>query len=474
MLAIALAIGLGLRLTLLYRVPPLFMPGDSQSFLLPAFDLARGVGFEPVLKRPPGYPLLVAGALRLLGEDLHGLVFLQAGLGLGTVAASYWIGRLAYGRVPGLLAALAAAIGGQLLIYEHYILAESAFTLLLALGVLGALAALSVRPAFAVLGGLAIGAATLLRPIAEGLIPLWPFLFLATGARRRALALSGWLLLGFLVVLAPASLFELSRQGGSSSGALGEVLLWRITRADSGYLGRDDAARADSVSAARRYVIRRAAERTLPQEIYDGVRREYDLSPAEADALLRDVALEAVLRQPGWYLASTVRMSIELFLADDQRLGDISKRDGEVRYSNPQAKQRTWFEERILHLAEPPPATVQNEFERAEALISLYQPGRYGAAIACLFLVGLALAAFGRPNRLGLIPAACVLAMLVANSALSGPEPRFRYPLDPLIGVVASGGLAGALGLGLIGARRLATSGRGESSPDERKLAPAS
>ena len=48
-LLIVLSVGIVLRLALLYRVPPLFMPGDSQSFLTPAYDLARGLGFDPIL-----------------------------------------------------------------------------------------------------------------------------------------------------------------------------------------------------------------------------------------------------------------------------------------------------------------------------------------------------------------------------------------------------------------------------------------
>ena len=32
--------------------------------------------------------------------------------------------------------------------------------------------------------------------------------------------------------------------------------------------------------------------------------------------------------------------------------------------------------------------------------------------------------------------------MLLANAALAGPEARFRYPIDPLIAVLAFGGLA--------------------------------
>src|SRR4051812_28061003 len=142
---VVLVIGLLLRLALLYRIPPLFMPGDSQSFLTPAYDLARGLGFDPILKRPLGYPLLLTWVISLLGEDLRALVFVQAMLGLVTVAATYWLGRVTFGRAAGTLAALSVALGGQLLIYEHYVLAESVFAMLLTVGLL-ALVAATARP----------------------------------------------------------------------------------------------------------------------------------------------------------------------------------------------------------------------------------------------------------------------------------------------------------------------------------------
>jgi hypothetical protein len=448
------------------------MPGDSQSFLLPAYDLAHGLPFDPILKRPPGYPLLIAAVMRIAGENLAALVFVQAALGLGTVATAYWIGRLAYGRAAGLVASLLTAIGGQLLIYEHYVLAESVFAFLLAAGVLAAVAACRWGRVPALAGGLTLGLATLFRPVAEGaLLLVLAFFLVAVRPRRRALVLGASAVVGFLVVLAPSLLSDLSRQGGSSSGALGEVLLWRITRAESGYLTRADAPAAAAQSpeaAARRYVVRRAADRTPPQEIYNGLRGEFGLRPSEADALMREVALEAISRQPARYLATTARMSIELFFAEDQRLGDISKRDGEARYSNPQAKQRTWFEDRILHLAEPPTPALQNDFDRAEALTSIYQPGRYGGVLAALFAAGLGVAALGRPSRLGLLPAGIVVLMLVANAALSGPEPRFRYPLDPLISVVAAGGLV-ALAGAIARAGRVLARRRGLERSDVRR-----
>jgi hypothetical protein len=450
-----LGLGLLLRLALVYRIPPLFMPGDSQSFLLPAYDLTHGLPFDPILKRPLGYPLFVAGVMATLGEDLRGLVWVQTMLGLVTVAATYWIGRLVFGRTAGAVAALMAAIGGQLLIYEHYILAESIFGMLLTLAVLALLVAArgGAHPhRAAVVGGFGLGVASLFRPIAEVLLPIVPLYFVLTlRPLRRALVLTGFVLAGFAAVMLPAFVTDLALRGGASSGALGEHLLWRITRSDSGYITRDDLNRANSSDApdalARRYVIRRVLDRTLPQEIYTGLRREQGLSAADADAVMRSVALEAIGRQPIRYLTSTLRMTGELFLGEEQLLGDISKRDGDARYANPQSKQRTWFEERILHLGAPADPAVQNEFDRAEALTTLFQPDRMRWLTVVGFAAGVIVCVVVRSRRLGLLLVLSIPPLLLANAALAGPEARFRYPVDPLIGVLVAGGLVSMVGL---------------------------
>ncbi|MFN8636835.1 MAG: glycosyltransferase family 39 protein [Chloroflexota bacterium] len=453
-LSVVLLVGLLFRLALLYRIPPLFMPGDSQSFLTPAFDLARGLGFDPILKRPLGYPLLLAIVISALGEDLRGLVFVQATIGLATVAATYGLGRLAFGRAAGVLAALSVAIGGQIAIYEHYVLAESIFAAWLAGGLLALVA--SVRSGggswrLAATGGALLALASLFRPIAEVIVPILPVFFLATvRPRRSALALTVAAVVGFVCALAPGFAADVVLRGGVSSSALGEHLLWRITRSDSGYITRDDLPRGEAdtpQTAARRYVIRKAVDRTLPQEIFIGLRRDLGLSAGDADAVMRGVALDAIARQPVRYLTSTLRMSVELFFGEDQQLGEVSKKDGDAHYVNPQARQRTWFEDRILHLGEPPSPAVENEFDRAEWLTAVYQPGRAIWLILIGYLLGsLATLVDGRA-RPGLLLALAVPPMLLANAALAGPEARFRYPLDPMIAVLAAGGLVWALHL---------------------------
>jgi hypothetical protein len=341
------------------------------------------------------------------------------------------------------------AIGGQLLIYEHYVLAESVFAMLLAVGLLALVA--SVRCPLsswrlAAVGGAALALASLFRPIAEVAMPLVPIYFLAAvRPSRRAWLLSGVAVIGFVGVMLPALLTDVMLRGGLSSGALGEHLLWRLIRSDSGYITRADLPPAESDSprsAARRYVIRKAIDRALPQEIFTGLRRELGLSAGDADAVMRAVALEAIGRQPGRYLTSTLRMWGELFFAEDQPLGEVSKKDGEAGYVNPQARQRTWFEDRILHLGEPPAQTVENEFDRAERLTSIYQPARFAWVLLFGAVVAGLVSVFSARHRAALLIALAVPPMLLADAALAGPEARFRYPVDPLIAVLAFGGLS--------------------------------
>ena len=68
-LLLLLVVGAAARLAFAFRAPPLFVGGDSQTYLVPGYELAHGFGFAPILKRPPLYPLFVAFSIVLMGED---------------------------------------------------------------------------------------------------------------------------------------------------------------------------------------------------------------------------------------------------------------------------------------------------------------------------------------------------------------------------------------------------------------------
>src|SRR3954464_12939040 len=108
-LGIVLLAAATFKLGFALRIAP-FIAKDSQAYFLPAFDLVHSGQFELGLRRTPGYPLLLAGALMLVGDDLRGIVLLQHLLGIATAGLAYLLGRLAAGesawagRVVGLTA----------------------------------------------------------------------------------------------------------------------------------------------------------------------------------------------------------------------------------------------------------------------------------------------------------------------------------------------------------------------------------
>src|SRR5262249_37981273 len=138
-------VGVGLlalvvRLAFTFRAPP-FVTNDSLSYLLPGFDLIHGGGFAPILKRPPLYPLFIGGVLGPFGEDLRLLMLVQHLLGVAVVLLTYGIGRLLFGPVAGLVAALLTALSGPVIVTEHYLMSEGLYTLWLLGGLLAYLAA---------------------------------------------------------------------------------------------------------------------------------------------------------------------------------------------------------------------------------------------------------------------------------------------------------------------------------------------
>src|SRR6266487_3515015 len=175
-----------IRLAFFFRAPPLYVGGDSQTYLQPAIELLQGAGFDPDIKRPPGYPLFLAGLLATLGPDLQGVNFVQHVLGVLTAAATWALGRATYGRAAGLLAGLLTALNGPLLIFEHYIMAETLTTCLVALALLATFAAArKPLPGRLLLVGLLFGLAGAVHQRTLMLLGLLPLAMLLAGRGRR-------------------------------------------------------------------------------------------------------------------------------------------------------------------------------------------------------------------------------------------------------------------------------------------------
>src|SRR2546421_532278 len=130
LLAAVLTVAIALRLAFAQHAPVL-ATGDSETYLAPSVALERGSGLDLSIKRTPGYPVVVAGVLRLSGEDLRVLAAAQHGLGVVSTALTYILTRTLAGRVAAAFAGLGSAVAGNLIIYERLIMTECLFAVAL-------------------------------------------------------------------------------------------------------------------------------------------------------------------------------------------------------------------------------------------------------------------------------------------------------------------------------------------------------
>ena len=426
---------------------------DSLEYFEPAFSLVSGQGFELALRRPPLYPLFVAGVMQLLGQNLAAVVFVQHLVGVVTVVLAYWLGRLVFGRGAALAGGLLAALNSVLIVHEHYILSESVFTALLAGCCLLLVVALSRdSPGWYVAAGLGFGVAVLARPVAQSLLLAVP---LAVYARhpdlRRAWRPTLLVLLGAALLMVPWTLRNKLTHDELSASGSGRFLSARVVKHDGGYTFYDPATadRHGPLGTRARQIFQdEADERPEEGPIYSRYRSELGLSEADADALLREISLEGIARRPWHYLQTTGQMFLDLFAGDQKE--ELLR--WHYRERNQERLMTSWGELRFL-LSPLTPAQLAEQ-ETAEALGSLYRPTRWLSPLVVGLLLAVLAGLLRVEHRPALFLAAVVGITLLISAALVGEVPRYRYPLDPLIGVLAAGGYSWALGAAWAGLRR--------------------
>lgn len=473
--------------------PPVFVTPDSDDYLWPGYALAYGLGFDPELRRTPLYPLFIAAVLAG-GGGLASVALVQHVLGVVTAALTYALGRATFGagpssgpvasapsigvswpgsalagRIAGLLAGLMSALSGPLIVYEHYLMSETLFTLTLTLALLALVVALKRPTRWRLLAaGGAVALACLTRPLGQAVIPLalgLPIL-LALPSWRRGLKRAALVALGLALVLAPWTIRNLAVHGTSGAeGALGQALIGRTVRHDGGYLYDDPAnPDPDPTRAAARRIIQQEADTGEPSggTITARVRDELGLSQAQTSALLRDLALAEIAERPAHYLETTREFAWELFQGRNERLL------GNWRQRTTRNWDRRW-DQRLVALLDPDVPAEGDRYEQADSITSFYQPWRWRWQITYLFGLGLGIALVVPRYRVALAPALTAIVLVVAAAALDGPVWRFRYPADPAIAIVAAGGLAVPLALAwaAISSYRLSRGGprRGPPTP---------
>jgi 4-amino-4-deoxy-L-arabinose transferase-like glycosyltransferase len=451
---------------------PVFVHGDSYQYFRPAHAVMTGDGFPLPLKRPPVYPVFMAGVGSLLGEDLRHLTTVQHILGVATGALVYGVGRLTFGRGVGLLAGLATVLSGGLLIYEHYVLSEAVFTFLLVLGVL--LYLLGVRRGggwWGAAAGVTIGLAALTRPHAQALLLLAPIAVVLCCRRWcPTVRLTAVAVLAAGALLVPwMARNQIVHGSFTVAGSSGQPLIDFTANHHAGQFRFYDPDDGTDASDPRLEDIRRFIQRQVDLKarnpaaeimgitIQGWVRREFDLTEAEADALLRRVALDAILARPVTYARLVLDDVARLLVGRPEELEAHWKGHHRTLRDSDNQPPRP-----MRPLIGPASARQEEQFGTTERLLNIYQGPRLGPVLPVLFVVGLAGSLAVPAWWPGLAPALTVIGLHAASAATVGSVARYHHPPDPLMHVVALGGvlLVGRLILRLLhrfrrsGARR--------------------
>jgi hypothetical protein len=131
-----------------------------------------------------------------------------------------------------------------------------------------------------------------------------------------------------------------------------------------------------------------------------------------------------------------------LLVGEDERLRVhwATRKDGELRDS--------WTDEAdIAHLYSPPSAIQEREYPTAEAVTRIFQPYVWRWLLVPLVLLGLGWGLVRGPRGPTVLLLLTTLALVFPSAALVGYVPRYRYPADPLLAVLAAGGIVALIAL---------------------------
>jgi 4-amino-4-deoxy-L-arabinose transferase-like glycosyltransferase len=455
LILLILAVGLALRAAFQLRLP-VFMTKDSPEYYLPAYQLVTGQGFDLPERRTPLYSLFIAFSIATLGIELQALAFLQHLMGVATAVLAYLLGRQLFNRAVGLVSGLLTAVAAPLLVYEQHVMSETIFAVTLALAAVAFVwASQSLRWWQLVLAGAAVALACLARPIAQGLLPLGPLaLLVSTRSWRQTLRATVLVLVGVGLLLGPWIVRNKLVHGTASTAGVGRFLIGRVLKWDRAFVfypplapDAPDRARVaatpieprDPLNAARRIAQETTNVGPSPHTPMERLQRELGLTEAQADDLLRQVSIEAIQRNPTLYVVGTVDLFWEALLG---RRRDEGIRMHLDEHLQPDVANRFPGLEFILG---PPTPAQQAEAAATEWMVLIYQPYRYASLWIPLFLVGALACLLSPRSRPGLLLAFGAPLVLLLSVAVVGGVPRYRYPLDPWITVLALGGASSLL-----------------------------
>jgi len=444
-LALLLLMDLSVRLAFFGSAPPFLNP-DSAGYYVPGRNLASGDGFDLGLRRTPTYPLFVAAAVSMVGEDLQSIVTLQHFVfGPLLVVLTYLLGRLLADRLLATFSAGLTALSGPLLLYEHYVMTEVPFAILL-LATLVALVLAQRRGGlrWAIVTGLLYGALILCRPVAQVLAPIVVgVLLLGPGVWRGRIGSVVAATVGVLLLVLPWMAYNAQTQGVFAIAGGGRFLLARTLKMDPGGFTFETPPGLveDDLHAAARRIIQEEAARDRPGSVAQRLRDELGLRDADAYALMSSFAVEAIRNRPVYFMTSSVSAFFDIMIG---RPINVRREGIAVADADFERRARAALRKPLYALDVP----------RAQALLSIYDPARYGLLVPVLFGLGLLVAAICPPWRWLLLPGLVSLALIGSSATLVGPELRYRFPQEPLIAMLACTAVLGLARLAVSRTRR--------------------
>ena len=445
-LALILLLAAGLRLALILHAPAFILAHDTEDFFEAGYNLARGDDFNLPWKRPPLYAGFLAGVIATLGPSLEMVTLVQHALGLGTVVLAYCLGALAFGRIIGLVAALGTGVNGSLLLMEHTVASEGLYTPILIASLLLVLLALrSGRLQLFALAGLALGLGALARPITQAGLPLvLAAIVLQPRGWRPRLAAVGLLCLGYLLITGPWMMRNRALYGVATiSGGLGDSLFARTNRHDRAFDFVDRAERDPDPRQAhiRKRIFELARTNSSGSAVRGKLHAQFGINEAQSDSALREASLQVIRQEPERYVRGTLAMFATLALNFENALDPLWETRVKPKYAE------AW-PDRIQFAMEPVVPRPPESRSVVNRVTGFYQDRKMPVLLGALFLIGaVRCLADGRRRGVALLPL-IVLSQLFLYAAINGYaegdglQSRYRYPLQPLITLVAAGGLA--------------------------------
>jgi 4-amino-4-deoxy-L-arabinose transferase-like glycosyltransferase len=194
--------------------------------------------------RTPGYPLFIALFYSLFGEAPWVVLISQAFVDLATMYVVFKIGQLVFTERVGLIGAALFAFDTNTMFATTTLLTETLFVCVLMGGFYFYLRALlRFELASAILGGLLLALATLIRPVAEYLFVIlivFAVAWITTGTIKARLKTAAILSLAFALTIAPWAYRNYALYDTVSLSSIqGENLLfWQVTYAKTWETGR--------------------------------------------------------------------------------------------------------------------------------------------------------------------------------------------------------------------------------------------